>query len=135
MGMNENGIEYSPRFIVNGETVPVPIPLSIDIKPGSIENPINPGSKGKLTVAILTTEDFEASTIDVSTVRFGPSSAQPVTYSLEDVDGDIDWDLVLHFNTQDTGIACGDTEATLTGQTLNGVQITGTDSIKTVGCK
>ena len=107
----------------------------IDIKPGSDVNPINPKSKGKCTVAILTTEDFDASMVDVSTIQFGEGQAPPVHYALEDVDSDTDWDLVLQFKTQDTAIACGDTEATLTGKTLDGESFTGTDSIKTVGCK
>lgn len=34
-----------------------------------------------------------------------------------------------------TGIVRGDTEATLTGETLHGQAITGTESIKTVGRK
>ncbi|MGD8616476.1 MAG: hypothetical protein PVI91_12545 [Gammaproteobacteria bacterium] len=83
---------------------------------------------------MLTTEDFDASTVDVNSVQFGPNGAQPVHYALEDVDVDTDWDLVLHFNTQETGIACGDTEAMLTGQTLDGLPIAGTDSVETVGC-
>jgi hypothetical protein len=58
-----------------------------------------------------------------------------VKYQLKDVDGDGDWDLALKFKTQDTRIACGDTKVTLTAKTLDGTQITGTDSIKTVGCK
>jgi hypothetical protein len=102
---------------------------------GNNENPINPRSQGKVPVANLTTEDFDASTVDASTVRFGPGAAESVRYRLDDVDGDGDRDLVLHFNTQETGIACGGTEGALTGQTFNGIQITGTDSIKTVGCK
>ena len=65
---------------------------------------------------------------------FPPGAAPPVRYALEDVDGDTDWDLILHFDTQETGIGCDDTEATLTGQTLGGVPIAGTDSINTVGC-
>ena len=89
---------------------------------------------GKVPVAILTTEDFDASTVDAGTVHFGPGAAPPVRYALEDVDGDTDWDLILHFDTQETGIGCDDTEATLTGQTLGGVPIAGTDSIKRVGC-
>jgi hypothetical protein len=109
--------------------------VDIDIKPGNAVNPINPRSKGKLKVAILTTEDFDANTVDVSTIQFGPDGAQPVKYRLDDVDDDRDWDLVLKFKTRHTGIACGDTEATLTAQTIDGTPITGTDSIKTVGCK
>jgi hypothetical protein len=109
--------------------------ITIDIKPGSDENPINPASQGNVPVAILTTEDFDASTVDVSTIQFGPGAAQPVHFALEDVDGDTDWDLVLQFKTQDTGIICSDTDVTLTGETIEGVSFTGTDSIRTVGCK
>lgn len=109
--------------------------ILIDIKPGSNKNPVNPGSKGRLPVAILTTEDFDASTVDASTVQFGPSGATPVRYRLDDVDDDGDWDVMLKFNTQETGIACGDTEATLMGQTFGGIQITSMDSVKTVGCE
>jgi hypothetical protein len=112
----------------------VSIPVSIDIKPGSYPNAINVRARGKVPVAVLTTGDFDASTLDVSTVQFGPDSAQPVHYAQEDIDADGDGDLILHFKTQETGIACDDTEATITGQTLDGIPIVGVDSIKTVGC-
>lgn len=111
------------------------ITITIDIKPGSDENPINPRSKGVFPVVIVTTEDFDASTVDVSTIQFGPGAAQPVHYALADMDGDTDWDLMLQFKTQDTGIVCGDTEVTLTGKTLDEISVTSTDSIRTVGCK
>ncbi|MGD8589816.1 MAG: hypothetical protein PVG22_13405 [Chromatiales bacterium] len=52
-----------------------------------------------------------------------------------DVDGDGDLDQVFYFLTVETGIACGDTEATLTGQTYEGVMVSGTDSIITMGCE
>ena len=55
--------------------------------------------------------------------------------SIEDVDSDGDLDLVLHFRTQDTDIQCGDTFASLTGETTSGIAIEGSDSISTVGCK
>jgi hypothetical protein len=109
--------------------------VSIDIKPDSELNVVNPRSKGVLKVAILTTENFDASTVDAGSIRFGQGAAEPVRYRLDDVDYDGDYDLVLKFRTQETEIACSDVEATLTGQTLDGVQITGTDSFKTVGCK
>jgi len=128
---------FNPNFDFDNMTVTaVPVQsVAIDIKPGSNENPINPGSQGKTPVAILTTDVFDASTVDASTVRFGTGAAVPVNYRLEDVDDDGDWDLALKFHTQETGIVCGDTEASLTGQTIDGVQIAGMDSIKTVGCK
>ena len=109
----------------------------IDIKPGSFPNSINPKSKGNIPVAILTTGAFDAATVDVDSVRFGitGTEAEPVQHALEDVDGDGDIDMILHFKTQDTEIECGDTEATLTGETIYHQQITGTDSVRTVGCK
>lgn len=110
------------------------IRVAIDIKPGSFPNSVNPRSNGKIPVAILTTASFDASTVDPTTVAFGPNGAAPVHFALEDVDGDGDIDMILHFNTQDTGIACGDTTASLTGQTFSGAAIEGADSIKTAGC-
>lgn len=109
--------------------------IEIDIKPGSDKNPVNPKSNGKLKVAIITTDEFDASTVDAETVLFGPGEAKPVWYRLDDVDYDGDLDLALKFNTQDTVVACGDTEATLTGETFDGVSFTGTDTIMTIGCK
>ena len=109
--------------------------VQVDIKPGNSQNPINPRSRGKLTLAILTDMDFDSSTVDADSVRFGPAQAAPVAYRLKDIDDDGDYDLVLRFNTEQTGIACGDTEASLTAQTLDAEQITGSDNVRTVGCK
>ena len=108
------------------------IPLvSIDIKPGSFPNSINPGKKGVIPVAILTTGDFDATTVDGDSARFGPAGAVPVHWAIEDVDGDGDDDMILHFKTQDTGIAEGDTEAMLTATTTGGMDIAGVDSVRT----
>jgi Protein of unknown function (DUF3344) len=111
--------------------------IQIDIKPGSFPNSINPRSEGRTPVAILRTDSFDATTVDPATVLFGRTGteAAPVDSALEDVDGDGDTDMILHFNTKDTGIVCGDTSASLTGETLSGQPIEGSDSIKTVGCK
>ena len=117
------------------------VAIDIDIKPGSDPNSINPRSKGVIAVAVLTTEDFDATQIDAATVLFGPDEASPSHAKkdplghFEDVDDDGDIDVVFHFKTQKTGIACGDTTATLTGETLGGQPLEGTDSVRTVGCK
>ncbi|MFC2167090.1 hypothetical protein ACFLQZ_03915 [Acidobacteriota bacterium] len=109
--------------------------IDMDIKPGSYPNTINIKSKGVIPVAILSTVSFEASNIDASTVRFGPSNAQPVHYALEDVDWDGDLDMIFHFRTQDVGIECGDSSLSLTGEIVDNIDIKGTDSVRTVGCK
>ncbi|MCU7886515.1 MAG: DUF3466 family protein [Candidatus Thiodiazotropha sp. (ex Lucinoma annulata)] len=116
-------------------TVTYATSVLIDIKPGNSINPVNPRSKGKLTVAILTTDDFDASMVDTTSIQFGPDGAKPVKYRIKDVDHDGDWDLVFKVKTHETGIVCGDTESTLSAQTLDGDSITGSDSITTVGCK
>ena len=130
-----NNYDAGEGGVVGTQTISihvVPTPVEIDIKPGSFPNSINPGGKGVIPVAILTTDDFDASTVDGETALFGPGDAEPVHYALEDVDGDGDIDMILHFKTEDTGIAAGDTEATLTAQTFGGTSIIGTDSVRTV---
>jgi hypothetical protein len=118
-------------------TSPLVATAPIDIKPGSFPNSINPRSRGKIPVAILTTDTFDATTVRPTTVRFGPTGTEvaPVHPALEDVDGDGDIDLILHFNTRATGIKCGDVSVLLTGKTFGGQPIQGSDSIRTVGCK
>jgi hypothetical protein len=116
---------------------PAVVPVVVDIKPGSEPAPINPKSQGVIPVAILTTDTFDATTVNPATARFGKTGTEAmlVQSALEDVDGDGDTDLILHFNTQDTGIQCGDTSASLTGETFSGQAIQGSDSIVTVGCR
>jgi uncharacterized repeat protein (TIGR01451 family) len=117
-------------------SIPSAVP-EIDIKPNICPNSINPKSKQVIALAILTTDTFDATTVDPLTVKFGPNGATEAHGKghIKDVDGDSDLDLVLHFKVQDTGIACGDTSASLTGETFSGEPIEGSDSINTVGCK
>jgi hypothetical protein len=117
-------------------TFAAPIQVTIDIKPGSSPNSINPKSQGVIPVAILTTDAFDATTVDPLSVRFGPKGATEAHNQghIEDVNHDGEPDLVLHFETQATGIQCGDTSASLTGETFEGDPIQGSDAIQTVGC-
>jgi hypothetical protein len=129
----------SPDFDLHFKTFISPplVQIAIDIKPATFPNSINPRSAGVMAVAILTTDTFDATTVDPATVRFGPTGTEAVAAhaALEDVDGDGDKDLILHFKTQDTGFVCGDASASLTGDTVDGRLIEGSDSIKTVGCR
>ena len=111
--------------------------VDLDIKPRGFPNGINPFGNGMTPVAILTTQIFDAAMVNPATVRFGRNGTEttPVRFSLEDVDGDGDVDLILHFRTSDTGIQCGDISASMTGQTFSGQRIEGFDSVKTSGCK
>jgi hypothetical protein len=75
---------------------PPVLEVDIDIKPGSDPNSINLESKGVVPVALLTTDDFDASTVDPVTVEF--AGASPLRWVIEDVDGDGDVDLLFHVN-------------------------------------
>ncbi len=109
--------------------------VEIDIKPGGNPNNINPRSKGVVPVAVLTTGDFDASTIDPDTVEF--AGAEPVRWKLDDVDDDGDEDILFHFKTQDLlkgeenlgGLDEDSKEATLTCKTNSGEVIAGTDEV------
>jgi hypothetical protein len=93
-----------------------------------------------ITVAILTTEDFDATTIDHTTVTFegageihlDKKTGEPRRHE-EDVDEDSDTDLVLHFRLGDTDLTCNSTGGTLTGETFDGQTIAGTDSVNMIG--
>jgi hypothetical protein len=114
--------------------------VDIDIKPGNKRNVINPRAKGGIWVAILSDTDsgspFDPSSqVDIPTVEFGPDGAKAIRHKVKDINRDGLGDLLLRFKIPTTGIACGDTEATLTGETFDGLSFSGTDLIKTVGCK
>jgi len=124
-------------------SIPEP-PIEIDIKPWSDTNLIHPFARGVIPVAILGSEDFDVAEVDVTTLGFGPNGApsvfdltNPWLYWLAhwDVNHDGQKDLLSYYQTQDTGISLGDTEACLTGETLDGVPIEGCDAIATrLGC-
>jgi hypothetical protein len=103
-----------------------PVPVEVDIKPGSDPNSINCNNEeGIIPVAILTTGDFDATTVDHTTVTFEGASETHL-----DKNGDID--LVFHFRLGDTDLTCGSTEGTLTGETFDGLAIEGADAVRMV---
>ena len=112
-------------------------PALVQIEPPSTAPvSIDPRSSGMTAVAILSTAMLAASDIDPASVRFGPKHAINVTpASLQDLDHDGRPDLVLHFRLRDTGLACSDSSAPLTGQTLAGQVFAGSEAIVAVGCK
>jgi hypothetical protein len=146
-----DGDEYSDPATVT-ITVHSVIDAVIDIKPGSFPNSINLGSKGVLPVAILSTqktkgelEDFDARLVDVATILFGDSRegygrVRPIRSAFEDVDGDGDLDLILHFDMQQIvrvhALDATSVDAALSAETLggdaNGFDLSGIDLVRIV---
>ncbi|MCB0130398.1 MAG: PKD domain-containing protein, partial [Caldilineaceae bacterium] len=114
-----------------------PLAVTIEIKPGEGATPINVRSKGVIPVTVFTTDEFDAMAVDPATLRFGPDGAQIAHKHghLQDVNDDGRLDLLVHFATQESGIACGDTEAALYGATHAGQEFAGSAPITTTGCK
>lgn len=123
------GISASSVALSQAETK-----IRIDIKPGDEPTTINPFRDGMLPVAIISTADFEAMSIDPDTVRFINSEAAPVRSMQDDVNADDRPDLVLLFRNREIGITCGDEKATLTARTRDGTTVTGSEAIRVVGC-
>ncbi len=117
-----------------GERCDITVNVDIDIKPNSDPNSVNPKSMGLVPVAILGSDTFDVSDVDVTTLTFGLDGATPAHGGhLEDVNDDGFTDLVTHYKQKETGITKGDTEACLTGETFDATPIEGCDSIKTPG--
>jgi len=140
--------------IVENETYPFlrpflkPIPVTIDIKPGSCPTPLNVKSRGILPVAVLGSEDFDVSSIDVASIRL--AGVAPIRSSYEDVttpvsdanececstegpDGFLD--LTLKFETQRIVEAIGEVDhgdelvLELTGMLSDETPIEGSDCV------
>ncbi len=114
---------------------PVTIEVTIDIKPGSASNPINLKSQGSIPVAILSTPDFDASSmVDKTSLTFGRTGDEQSLVSCakrgEDVNRDGLLDLVCHFKTRSTAFQVDDIEGILKGRTLDGIPIEGRDVVK-----
>jgi hypothetical protein len=65
--------------------------VALDIKPTSCPNPLNVESKGVLPVAILGTENFDVSDVDVGSVSL--EGVAPISFSYEDVATPFDGEL------------------------------------------
>ena len=134
-----------PIFLAPPDMQPADTQIAIDIKPGNEQNNINLKSKGVVPVAVLTTDDFDAATIDPTTALF--AGAAPKHWGLEDVDHDGDDDVIFHFRTQELELDHDSTEATLTAQlsvsmtaksteqVRDGSAVSGTDEVRIISSK
>jgi hypothetical protein len=116
--------------------------VGVDVKPGTSQNTINPRSKGVIQAAVLSDPDFDATTIQTACFGDAEDPAQRdcsdknngtvMAFRPKDVDHDGDIDALFHFDTEETGIDPGDTQACVHG-TATGGPYQGCDSIRTTG--
>jgi filamentous hemagglutinin family protein len=113
------------------------LPVAIDVRPGSAMNRVMPGFRLPVPVAILGAEDFDVRAVDPRSLRFGPDEAGPgrrlrrAAVLRRDVNRDGLLDLLAWFNTQEAGIAYGETRACLLGELNDGTAFEGCDAIDT----
>ena len=109
----------------------------IDIKPGSYPNSINLGSNGVVPVAVLSTSDFDATTIVPLTVSL---ASAPVNlkgngtpqYSFQDVNNDSLLDLIVQVSTQALQLSSTDQTANFLGYTSDNTEVIGSDMVRVV---
>lgn len=135
-GTGSNG-DYT--LVVSG-VVPDVQQINIDIKPGSDDvAPINLKSRGSVPVALLSSAQFDALTVDASSLTFGGTgderSWQRCGKDGTDVNGDGLLDLVCHFANQEARFDPSSFEAILKGKTKGGAMFEGRGLLKVVPVK
>ena len=125
-------------------TCPPPTPVTIDIKPGNSQNRVKLSSQGTLAVAVLTTQDFDASQFTPEMAHLNDAKtamaesctgASAQRWSLDDENGDGRLDLVFFFKVQDLNLTLSSTAATLMAHGSYAgtpMHIEGTDSVQVV---
>ena len=113
--------------------------VEIDIKPGSYPNAINLGSNGLIPVAILSSDEFHAATVDPETVELSgltvaaKGKGDKYLAHEEDVNEDGLTDMVVQVATDNfEPSSLQDGYAVLTGETFGGILIEGVDEITIV---
>lgn len=116
----------------------MPIPVEIDIKPGSFPNSYGDTLKGNIPVAVLGSAVFDVADIDDSSVMFGdapdPIGDAAIAHKkghFEDVNMDGYMDKVFHFPFADTNLDPADLMGCLGGE-VNGLDFFGCDSVNIV---
>ena len=128
----------SEALVLSDAVTPTGVHVEIDIRPGSECNPVNPKSNGVLPVGILSSDTFDATQADPSTVFLegapiaSPSQQGRFLVSEEDVNGDGWTDLVVKFDAELLDIAVPTGTALLVGVTFDGQAFWGEDTIRVV---
>jgi hypothetical protein len=136
--MNNGSLTFTEVSNVTFTATVRGMPVTIHLKPSSYPNAVNLGSNGVLPMPILSSPDFDATTVDESTVELAGASVairgrNNYLASQEDANGDGLLDLVCHVEVTnlDPG-AVQEGFVRLCGQTFDGRAIEGWDEITIV---
>jgi WD40 repeat protein len=117
---------------------PVVLTVAIDIKPESSQNTINLGSVGVVPVAILSSAEFDATSVNPETVTLAGAPVQQVGKNNKplchaaDVNLDGLLDLFCQVVTAQLNLQPSDATAVLEGHTFDGTPIRGEDFVRIV---
>jgi hypothetical protein len=108
----------------------------IDVAPGDSPTVLEAGRGGLLPVAVLSTAQFDAASVDPATALFGPAGkgVEAVRAVTEDVDRDGRMDVMLLVRVTDLELTCGEVVLHLTAQTRAGARVEGSETVTVVGC-
>jgi Thrombospondin type 3 repeat len=139
---SETSTEFDLFFVQNN-------PFSnaaIDIKPGDSSNDWTCDNvNGAIPVGLLSSATFDATTIDVNSVRFGKTGTEAAEahrekngsatrHKPDDLNKDGRLDMIFHFRFGDTGFTCADIPTGKTAYTVRGVLMgTATGNVDVTG--
>ncbi len=123
-------------------TCPDHTAVAVDVKPGDRSNKINLSARGLLPVAVLTTDEFDASQFTPEMAHLSDANiamdmgcvgADAVRWNYVDVNCDGRLDIVFFFRIRDLNLTTSSTAATLMAHGAYGatdIHIIGTDSVR-----
>lgn len=113
-----------------------PIRVSVDVKPGDTPTTVEADRGGMIPIAILTTPQFDATSVDATTIRVGPTGTEAEVFRsmTEDVNRDGRTDLLMLVRLQEMSVKCGDKAIRVTGKTKSGADIEGSETVIVEGC-
>jgi hypothetical protein len=110
--------------------------VSIDVKPGDNPTSLEPKRQGMVPIAVLSSKDFDATAVDLNSIRAGVTGTEGSMFRSmkEDVDHDGDVDLIILFRVADLALTCDTRGITIKGKTAQGRDFEGTEAVTMSGC-
>jgi hypothetical protein len=112
------------------------VPVKIAVQPGSEVPAVNLKSQAKLPVAVLSSSGFDATQLDLASVRLGSTGTEtaPIAHHQEDVNGDGVPDMLLKFEVQQLHAHCNSRTLSLKALTSGGQVILGQQAVQIKPC-